>query len=279
MLGKLLKYDLKALSRILVPVHIAALAVGLGAAACFFGVHMLDSSYGSWSSSSGFGTSMLVMLAMTGAFCLFALFMASAATLFTIVHRFYRNFFTDEGYLTLTLPVTANQHIASKVIAAMVWVLIDALIVGFCGYFASIAAMGFSGDFDETIPYFMLVSSFGFSDIVSFVSFLVAAATAAMQALTMVLTAYAAFALGGALASKHKVAAGIGLFFALSWAAGLIHSIKSVFIATGFAYDSTFGYEAMNVMSSGVSLVLYLVTAVVFYAICVFVIDRKTNLS
>lgn len=279
MLGKLLKYDLKALSRILVPVHIAAIVVGLGAAACFFGVHTLDSPYDSWGSSSSFGSSMLVMLAMTGAFCLFALFMASAATLFAIVHRFYKNFFTDEGYLTLTLPVTANQHIASKVIAALVWVLVDALVVGFCGYFASLAAMGFAGDFDETIPYFMLVSSFGFSDIMSFASFLIASATAAMQALTMVLTAYAAFALGSALASKHKVAAGIGMFFALSWVAGLVHSIKSVFMMTGLAYDTSLSYEAMNMVSSSISLVLYLVTAVVFYAVCVFVIDRKTNLS
>lgn len=279
MLGKLIKYDMRALSRILVPVHIAALAAGIGAAACFFGAYTLDSSYSSWYSSSGFGASMMVMLAMTGAFCLFALFMASAATLFTIIFRFYKNVFTDEGYLTLTLPVTANQQVASKVVTAMIWVLIDAVVVGFCGYLASVAAMGFSAGFSETIPYFMLMSSFGFSDIASFGSFLLATATSVLQALTMVLTAYAAFALGSALAAKHKVAAGIGLFFGLSWAAGLLHSIKTVMIATGFSYNTSYGYEAMNMLSSGISIAIYLVTAAAFYAICVYVINRKTNLA
>lgn len=279
MLGKLLKYDMKALSKVLIPVHIAAIAAGLGAAACFFGAYTLDASYDLFSTSSGFGASMLVMLGLTGAFCIFALFMASAATLFTIVYRFYKNLFTDEGYLTLTLPVGANQHVASKVIAAMIWVAIDALIVGFGGYIASLAAMGFTGDFDQTIPSYMLSASFGFSSVSEFGSFVVACANAFMQALTMVLTAYAAFALGSSLASKHKVAAGIGLFFVLSWVAGLFHSIKSVLLATGFAYDSTFNYAAVNMMSSIVSLVIYLITAVVFYAICVYIIDRKTNLS
>ena len=279
MLGKLLKYDVKALSRVLVPVHIAALAVGLGAAACFFGADTIDSSFGGWSSSSGYAASILVMLAMTGAFCLFALFMASAATLFTIVHRFYKNLFTDEGYLTLTLPVTANQHIASKVIAALIWLLVDAVVVGACAYLASIAAMGFSGDFDDTIPYYMLMSSYGFSSIESFASFALSVATASLQVLTMVLTAYAAFALGSALAAKHKVAAGIGLFFALSWAAGLVHSIKSVMLATTIVYDMSYNYQAANMLSSGVTLVLYLVTSIVFYAVCVYVIDRKTNLA
>ncbi|WP_139653217.1 hypothetical protein [Raoultibacter phocaeensis] len=279
MLGKLLKYDMAALSRVLVPVHIAALAVGLVAAACFFGCNWIDSAYNGWSGSSGFSASILVMLAMTGAFCLFALFMASAATFFAIVHRFYKNFFTDEGYLTLTLPVSANLHIASKVIAAALWLLIDVVIVGFCAYFASMAAMGFAGDFDETIPYFMLMSSYGFSSIESFASFMLAGSTSAMQVLAMVLTAYAAFALGSALAAKHKVAAGIGLFFALSWAAGLVHSIKSVLLATSFMYESSYNYAAANMLSSGVSLVLYLITSIVFYAVCVYVIDRKTNLA
>lgn len=278
MLGKLLKYDMKALSRVLIPVHIAAFAAGLVAAACFFACYSIDDSMNVWSSSSGFSASFLIMLAMTGAFCLFALFMASAVTLFAIVHRFYKNLFTDEGYLTLTLPVSANQQVASKLIAAMLWICIDAAIVGFCAYLASVAAMGFSGDFDETIPYFMLVSSYGFSSIASIVAFLLASATAALQAATMVLTAYAAFALGSALASKHKVAAGIGLFFALSWLAGLVHSIKTVMLATGIMYDLSYNYEAVNMLSSGVSLVLYLITAIVFYGVCVYVIDRKTNL-
>lgn len=46
------------------------------------------------------------MAVMTLAFLLsmVALFVAVVATFVIVIARFYRNLFTDEGYLTLTLP-------------------------------------------------------------------------------------------------------------------------------------------------------------------------------
>lgn len=45
------------------------------------------------------------------------------------VVRFYKNLFTSEGYLSFTLPVTASQHIAVKLITAvsmnlLTWVMV-----------------------------------------------------------------------------------------------------------------------------------------------------------
>ncbi|MEG0375506.1 MAG: hypothetical protein RR547_07335 [Raoultibacter sp.] len=280
MLGKLLKYDMKALSRVLIPVHCAALVAGIGAIICFGGMFAVSNGYRDFSSpSSGSETALLITCVMTGVFCLFALFMASATTLFTLIYRFYKNLFSDEGYLTLTLPVSASMHVASKVIAGMIWFFVDILVVGSCAYFASMAATGFSGDVTETIPYVMLTASLDFSSLNTVGWYLIAGFNALLQVLTALLTAYAAFSLGSALASRHKVAAGIAFYFLLSWGAGLFHSIKSLFFMTNSAMNGFGEYQINTMLSVGISMILYVITCVAFFALCTYVLDRKTNLA
>lgn len=46
-----------------------------------------------------------------------------------VITRFYKNMFTDEGYLTLVLPVTEDQHIWGKLIAAMLNIIAAFLLV------------------------------------------------------------------------------------------------------------------------------------------------------
>ena len=44
--------------------------------------------------------------------------------------RFYRSMYTDEGYLSHTLPVTANQLFLSKVLVSGVWYLFITIGIG-----------------------------------------------------------------------------------------------------------------------------------------------------
>ena len=44
--------------------------------------------------------------------------------------RFYRSMYTDEGYLSHTLPVTANQLFLSKVLVSGVWYLFISIGTG-----------------------------------------------------------------------------------------------------------------------------------------------------
>lgn len=46
-----------------------------------------------------------------------------------IIRRFYLNVYGDEGYLTLTLPVTRGSIIWSKLICGMVWVIGTVIVV------------------------------------------------------------------------------------------------------------------------------------------------------
>ena len=46
-----------------------------------------------------------------------------------IYRRFYMNFFTDEGYLTFTLPVTCTQHLNTKLIFCAVTTFATTLVI------------------------------------------------------------------------------------------------------------------------------------------------------
>ena len=45
-----------------------------------------------------------------------------------LIIRFYKNMYSDEGYLTATLPVTATEHIFSKFITGFTWVMASAVV-------------------------------------------------------------------------------------------------------------------------------------------------------
>ncbi len=45
----------------------------------------------------------------------------SVLTTVLIVVRYYKNFFTDEGYLTFTLPVSRTNLLNSKILMALIW--------------------------------------------------------------------------------------------------------------------------------------------------------------
>ncbi len=104
MVKKLLKYEFSALFKTLLPMWIILLSVAFVTrfiqifenSGKTFGVFM-------WSSVIMLIIAMIVCVLMTVAVC-------------TV--RFYKNFYTAEGYLTLTLPVTHKKHIAAKIIAA-----------------------------------------------------------------------------------------------------------------------------------------------------------------
>lgn len=106
MLRKLLKYDFKSISKlwIILTVTIFGLSFPVGYAIKAsnqpreipVGIEML----------SFFGTMILV----------FGIFAYTILIAILIFRRFYKNFFTDEGYLTFTLPAQRKQLLSSKLI-------------------------------------------------------------------------------------------------------------------------------------------------------------------
>lgn len=110
MVKKLLKHELVSYMRILLPIDAILLIIAAVARI----IQFFESDTVAYDII--FGSSMI------------ALFMGIMACVFmsviVAIIRFYKNFFTAEGYLTFTLPVTPAQHITVKLLGAMIFQLI-----------------------------------------------------------------------------------------------------------------------------------------------------------
>ena len=115
MLTKLIKYDLKSLSRVLIPANILLLIYSFLARCVITSELYNDLPY----FVIGLGITTYIIL----------LVLINYITLFAVLYRFYKNLFTDEGYLTLTLPVTPSQHLLAKTISGTFWVVLSYAVI------------------------------------------------------------------------------------------------------------------------------------------------------
>lgn len=118
MLGKLLKHEWKAVWKVPV-LLIAVLMITAVLAGLTFALPIWDSEW--------------VGLPLSGVMLILMFYFAMIATVLGITIyfavRYYKNMFTDEGYLTHTLPVTARQLLLNKTITMSVWNLIAMIAV------------------------------------------------------------------------------------------------------------------------------------------------------
>lgn len=109
MLGKLLKHEFRATSRILPVLYgISALSVLL----CFlFNRLHID-----------------LLTGTTGVISVISIIAVMILTIALIISRYYKSMYSNEGYLGGTLPVSSNLMIFSKALVAFVWVVLSVLI-------------------------------------------------------------------------------------------------------------------------------------------------------
>ena len=105
MLGKLIKYDLKALAKILAPLWGVLLVMGI-----IFGISIR-------SNLEGIGNTMIAFSLVVIVAVIVAIFVMNVII---VIQRFWNGLLQEEGYLMFTLPVTTRSLILSKVISALI---------------------------------------------------------------------------------------------------------------------------------------------------------------
>ena len=116
-LGTLVKHEMKAVGRRLLPFYGALIVVTI-----FFGL-----------ASFGIGTEGMfgeILSGLTGMLYCIMVFGVIVYTAIVLIQRFYSNLLGNEGYLHFTLPVSTNAHIANKVVSAGVWVMLSLIAAG-----------------------------------------------------------------------------------------------------------------------------------------------------
>ncbi len=118
MLGKLIKYDLKALAKILAPLWGVLLVMGI-----IFGISIR-------SNLEGIGNTMIVFSLVVIVAVIVAIFVVNVII---VIQRFWKGLLQEEGYLMFTLPVTTRSLILSKVISALIITWGTAFVISLLG--------------------------------------------------------------------------------------------------------------------------------------------------
>ena len=271
MLGKLLKYELKATARWFLPLYIALIALTL--------LNKLT---------------MIIELPDLLVFNLFkgllifvyvlVIIFTSVATMILLVVRFYKNLHTDEGYLTHTLPVKPSTQLNCKILSGCIWTVssffmqIISLFILFVG----------EGLFTEVADVFTEIGEFlkaaGLMDNL-IVTLIILAITMLISLLYSLLMMYCSISLGS-LFNKHKIIGAIFVYFVISFVIQLFSMVLMVVgINSPVSYEivevEDFSVEIFNflnlimILSAGLTIVCN----TIFYFLNHYVISKKLNLE
>lgn len=302
MYKKLLKHDFRAIGRGWWIIGITLLAAFVVCALGFrAGIDSLVILWSEDATASSVG-SLDVLSAMFGMLLVMAsyfgfLFIISAGAIGTeimIYWRFYKHLYTDEGYLTFTLPVSRKQVLRSKTVNALIWecILFAVITVGVLFLLLVVPPMENGGFGINPIVY---TSIFGTALpaaweaiggwIIVFILMLVPLSL--LSILSSISIIQFCITLGSVIVKKFKLLAAIGVYYVVtsvvSTATSVISWFASIFLSTGII---TFLETAStNVICASVTLILLIVCvimasfAAVFYFATRNLLERKLNLA
>ncbi len=276
MLGKLLKYEMKASARTLLPLYIgtlvAAVICGVQTAAVVGNVNGSDVwiRIGAYSGNNVISLFMFLLF-----FCLCVAIMVLTAMI--VIQRFNKNLIGDEGYLMFTLPITHVQLLSSKLIAGLLWVLIGTAIMSLSGLLIGLPTVLLNLDqwnalWNEilyTLDYWNGLSPYVFSTALNGIFCIVA----------FILLVYLSIMVGQMEQfNKHRVAVSVVLFFLINWAFNLVKTV--LFDAMGLDLFQSLVFEeasAYNLMMWS-DMVFLAVQCALCFAGIIWLMKKKLNL-
>ena len=217
----------------------------------------------------------LSILAMVAA--MIAVAVVGVAALLLYIGRFYRSRFTDEGYLTFTLPVSTHQNLLASMantaigMVIMFFVICAALCVWLMiglpgmGEFLDTAWMKMPELWDavkrvwSTIPW------------TYFWMFLVNILTGSACELVVLMLSVT---IGSIIAKKHKILTAVGVYYGIHVALSMVTSVCT---AIG-AFSGVDGKLWMLRYLGGMALLMAAVS-ITGYFLMYWLVDRKLNLN
>lgn len=227
-------------------------------------------------------------------FLLYMLFLCLSCfvTILYLAVRFYRNLFTDEGYLMHTLPVTGRQLVVSKLLVSTAWYLITIVVLILAGaglVFGLLTAV--NPDFtlpellrsfvQDVIPEIEAALGAPFS-----VLFTYGVINTIISCLYANLFIYVCIALGQQF-TKHKIAGAVVNYIAIASVLSIINTlVRELLLKSVYPKGAAFTFASSNVFitsyAKGWSWFLIgerLLLAAVFYFIAEYLITKKLNLD
>ena len=210
--------------------------------------------------------------------------------------RFYRSMYTEEGYLSHTLPVTTNQLFLSKVIVSGAWYLLVEIGIAISVVALVISLMmgitdigGASGVLAEYDGNFWAFLGDGLSEMSRFYEEQMGM-NLVHYAVTLLLTFVAGPFIAmitlfgaltiGQLSSKHKGLMGILTYAGLTILTSVIASIvQSVFIFSSSVVGRPGGFSMTTNASYDINVITSVLIAAIMYGVSYYILNKKLNLD
>ena len=271
MLVKLLKYELKSTSRIVLYIY-----GGILAAALLLGILCRFLS-GTWAEVDGMnvtissGDSNGILEIAVFALVMIYIFLITALGVLTfimIIMRFYNNLLQGEGYLMHTLPVPTWMLVASKLIVALLWNLAALVVIALSGLLIA----GISGLGAYILQYVDLAQIWRQIWESVDINAMLIPITVLLTSIVGILEFYFCMSVGN-LSSQHKLLSSVGAFVGVQ----IVTSIASAVIGNRMIVqmNETFSMQPFFWHS----IVGNLILAVVFFAGTNWLLSRRLNLA
>lgn len=261
MLSKLMKHELKATSRLLLPLYIALLFISLINRLVF----QLNIQEGVLMFFTGFLVVAQIVL----------IFAILVTTMLLMIIRFYKNLLSDEGYLMFTLPVNVHQLITSKLIITLFWIFISIVVVlsSLSVAFVTSGNVGLIISEINKIPQELSMTFGGNSTILIIELFLMIL----VSAIANILVVYASIAIGQ-LFSKHKIIASFVSYAVIYNVLQLLMIIALILLSFILSGSINFTNMLPKIVFP-VIIIITLLTGIVFYIITNRIFEKKLNLD
>lgn len=261
MLGKLFKHEMKATTRLLLPLYLI-----LAAFTCIDRIVLsLDVFHGVFS---------LIPVLLTSGFVLSIIAVLIVSSVIIII-RFYKNMVTDEGYLMFTLPVKPSQLINAKLLVATIWTLaslVATIIAIFIVATARLSLSDLSDGFAVFIREFQTAfGSYRFLLVVELIILMLAALV------NNILFIYLSIAIGQ-LFNGHKIIGSIVSYIAISTVLQIVSTI--LMVAAGYLFESYFETNTSIVqLVIPFSIIVTIILSFVYYFATDLLFRKKLNLE
>ena len=210
--------------------------------------------------------------------------------------RFYRSMYSDEGYLSHTLPVTANQLFLSKVLVGGIWYLLILIGIG-----VSVVALVLSmvigminigevhnalAEYGGNIWTFLAEGISQIADIyqsemgINLLHYTVTVSiTFLIGPFITMITLFGALTIGQ-LSSKHKGLMGILTYAGLTILSSLIGStVQSALMFSSNMVTRPSGFTLSVNSAYDINVLTSLLIAAIMYGVSYYILNKKLNLD
>lgn len=270
MLGKLFKHEFKETAKRLIPLNCILIAFTL-LGCIFLGTNLFQQK-----SLAVLSVSCTILYVLS----IFALFIITGVYL-TI--RFYKTMYSNQGYLTHTLPVSTGSILNTKILVSAFWICI-ASIVTILSIFALVrvaaGASWESADFNQIKYVFTTAFGLSFPEVSFYII-----VTLLLTCISSVLMVCASLSIGQ-LFSQHRILGSVAAFIAIymvqqiaGTAIIFILGIQSSVFDFAEKAETAAAFHGFYRGIFGASLIELVFFSIAFYSISYFLTKKKLNLE